>query len=372
MKLRFCSRSLVIAGILFAAGCAATAASNSSSSSGAGGGAAASGAGGSGGSGGTGQGSTTSSGASMEDGGLFDAGSGSGGGPPGDTILYAHTDTTLFQLDPKSPKLELTEIGDFDCIGALDAGQDPSMTDFAVDKDLNLWGISATAVHKLSIQGKVVHCDASIALNNPTVSFYALTFAPAGVLDPDKEVLVAGNSTGELWAIDDKGNLAQRGSFGLVPDDDGHGHAYAQANRGKTWELSGDIVFLANEGNPVGFATVRDCPAPPETGGCNDVNTLIEIDVKAMKDATTQSVTKSVRGQIVKRAGCNDFITHDDYGNMYGIAAWNATVYGFSRAGNLVAIDTTDGSACLVHDYPLSRFAGAGVTTLAPIIPPPN
>ena len=57
---------------------------------------------------------------------------------------------------------------------------------------------------------------------------------------------------------------------------------------------------------------------------------------------------------------------------MFGIAAWNDKVYGMSRAGNLVDIDITDGAGCLVQGYPDSKFSGAGVTTLAPVIPPPQ
>jgi hypothetical protein len=325
------------------------------------------------GSGGAGSGG---SGGSLFSGGGNGGGTGGGGigtgggsttntasGPP---LIYAHTDSTLFKLDPTSPTLALTTLGDFDCIGGN--GQDPAMTDFAVDKDLHLWGVSKSAVHPLTVQGSAVHCGAAVPLDpSKNVSFYALTFAPAGVLDPTKEVLVAGNTAGQLWAIDGAGNLSQHGTFGKVPNDDGNGNAYD--NAGKEWELSGDIVFLANGGKPIGFATVRDCPNPPSTKNCNTVNTLIEIDVAKLGAATTQSVTKAVRGQIVKRQGCND-ATQGDYGNMYGIAAWGSKVYGFSRSGMLVEIDTSDGTGCLVQAYDADKFSGAGVTTLAPIQPP--
>ena len=86
---------------------------------------------------------------------------------------------------------------------------------------------------------------------------------------------VAGNNAGELWAIDSGGTLTQHGNFGTVPANDGHGHTYPAANKGQLWELSGDIVFLANGGSPVGFATVRDCPNPPSQTGCSTIDTLI-------------------------------------------------------------------------------------------------
>lgn len=292
------------------------------------------------------------------------------GGSPGmdtkPTVIYAHTDTTLFQLDPSSPTLALTPIGDFDCIGTA-TGQYSAMTDFAVNANLELWGISGHDVHPLTIEGSTVHCGAPIVLHQDNVRFYGLTFAPAGVLDAEKEVLVAGNTAGELWSIDPSGNLQQRGILGNVPNDDGNGHAYA--NPGKTWELSGDIVFLANGGDPIGFAMVRDCPNPPDTAGCDSVNTLLEIDVPKLGTATTNEVTKAVRGQIVEKSSCGDG-KGSAYGNMYGIAAWNDKVFGFSRSGNLVEIDTSDATGCLVQSYAADHFAGAGVTTNAPVVAP--
>src|SRR5258706_723626 len=150
-----------------------------------------------------------------------------------------------------------------------------SMTDLAVDRDKNIWVISQNFAFPLTLENPVAHCGTPIALSSAAgVMFYAMTFAPVGVLDPTREVLVAGNTQGELWAIDDQGNLSLHGNFGTVPADDGNGHTYASANVGKNWELSGDIVFVENAGSPLGFATVRDCPNPPSSTGCNPINTL--------------------------------------------------------------------------------------------------
>jgi hypothetical protein len=311
-------------------------------------------------SGGTGNGGNSGTGGLMIDGG----GTGNGGGGP--TLIYAHTDTTLFQVDPTAAQPTLTQLGDFDCVGGTNP--DPSMTDIAVSRSDELWGIDHSAVMPLSVVATMVHCGTPIPLVNPNnVSYYALTFAPAGVLDPQKEVLVAGNTAGELWAIDDQGNLSEHGTFGTVPANDGNGHSYA--NAGQPWELSGDIVFLENGGSPIGYATVRDCPTPPSSVGCSNIDTLIEINVPALGSATTQSVVKALRGQIVKRPSCSDTAT--SYGSMYGIAAWQDKVFGFSRQQHLVEIDVSDGSACLLSDYPNAKFAGAGVTTLIQVIAPP-
>ena len=301
---------------------------------------------------------------------FFDGGVGGEAGGSAPSVLYAHTNTTLYSGDPTVSPLTLDLLGDFDCIGG--AGQATSMTDVAVDRAGNVWAVSSNAIYRIEIQGAVVHCAQTISLNNPGgIRFYGLTFAPKGVLDPQKEVLVAGNNAGELWSIDDNGNLAQHGTFGIVPANDGHGHTYA--NAGKDWELSGDIAFFSNAGNPVGFATVRDCPNPPDTTGCNPIDTLVELDVNAIGGATSQSVTQSVRGQIVKAAGCSDAAA--GYGSVYGIAAWGGVVHGFSRSsgdGYAIAIDNTDGSACLLDFFAGLSWAGAGVTTAAPIVAPPN
>ena len=246
------------------------------------------------------------------------------------------------------------------------------MTDLAVNAQGDLWGISAKNVYHLMPSGGSVQCDKTIPLTNPsTVKFYGLTFAPIGVINASKEVLIAGNTAGELWSIDENGALALHGNFGVVPANDGQGHSYSSKNKGKRWELSGDIVFLANAGNAIGFATVRDCPNPPSTQGCNSTDTLLEIDVAKLGSATTQSVAKAVRGQIVAGPGCND-PNGGPYGSMYGIAAWNTKVYGFSHGGAIVEIDNVTGRACLIKSG-MELWDGAGVTTIAPVIaPPPN
>ncbi len=298
---------------------------------------------------------------------------GSGGGSSsssggGGTLVFLHDATTLYSLDPASPASPPKFVGTFDCISSN--GPETSMTDFAVNRSGDMWGISPKVVHRLSLQGKTVHCATTTTLTSAkTIEFYALSFAPEGVLDPKNEVLVAGNTEGQLFAIDGNGNSTQHGSFGAVPANDGHGHTYKYP--GVPWELSGDIVFLANNGNPVGFATVRDCPSPPSTSNCDKTDTLLQIDMKKLATATTQSVTLAVRGMVVKATSCND--PNSGYGSMFGIAAWNDKVYGFSHSGAMVLISNVDGSACLVQSSSTQKWDGAGVTTVAPVdVPPVN
>jgi hypothetical protein len=280
-------------------------------------------------------------------------------------VVYAHTNTTLYRYDPSQPAMAPTAIGAFDCIGGT--SQDTAMTDLAVNAAGDLWGISANYVYALTLPvggTGPVHC-ATTYLAEPALVMFGLTFAPKGVLDPNVEVLVGANTNGELRSIVPSGNatiLAQHGTFGTVPANDGHGHNYT--NVGKSWELSGDIVFVSGGGNPRGFATVRDCPTPPSSTGCNTTDTLIELDLNTLASATTQSVTKALIGQVVKSSACNDPV-NTAYGSFYGIAALGSTVFGFSHLGYVTTIDLTSGTACLAVATPGQPWAGAGITTLA-------
>ncbi len=196
---------------------------------------------GAGGSSGAGLTSESSVGAGV--GGGSSAG-GTGASGPG-TFVYLHDATTLYALDPNKPTGTPKVLGMFDCISS--EGPETSMTDFAVSHDGQMWGISSKVAHRLVVKDGMVHCVTSTPLTSAkSVAFYALTFAPVGVLDPNKEVLIAGNTAGELWAIDENGKLTPHGSFGVVPPTDGLGHPYN--NAGTAWPLSGDHVFHENNG----------------------------------------------------------------------------------------------------------------------------
>jgi hypothetical protein len=350
-----------------------------------------SGAGGAAGSAGSGGGTDAAagdggSGGTEEDASTFDVNPGDGSPPPGDTILYAHDRDTLYTVDPEDTQLSVEEVGPFDCIG--DNGE-PSMTDIAVDKDGKLFGVSSKALFlDMKIDGNTVRCTSGKvpivegALGS-NARFYGLTFAPPTASLGTQETLIGANTIGELYMIDRvTGALTIVGKFGNVPSSDGRGHDYPDEHVGQAWALSGDIVFLSNQGSPVGFATLRDCADPAAApSGCSTVDTLVEIDVTKLKPVTSGAVpivTKSIRGQILP-SGCNDETC--GFGSIYGIAAFNDRVYGFvykrsegstPAAGMLISINNDTGAAQLISS-PLNGdgFAGAGVTTLAPVVPPP-
>jgi hypothetical protein len=281
-----------------------------------------------------------------------DAGKVDGTAPSGAPLLYAHTDTTLYQLDPQDIGGAVTTVGDFDCVGKT--GPAKTMTDLAVTKDGSLFGVSEGAAFPLTIQGSTVHCEATWTL--PATRFYGLTVAPENTLGA-QEVLIAADGEGGLYQIDaTSGTPTQVGTLGVDP---------------KTklpWALSGDIVFVANSGNPIGFATVRTCP---NNKPCATVDTLIEVDVKLIKPGK-QSVMKSVRGDVTRGSWCTNAASPASFGSLFGIVAYKDTVYGFSRAGDVVEIHNADGSACLVSSDTSRKYAGAGITTIAPVIAPVN
>lgn len=273
-------------------------------------------------------------------------------GPP-KIIFYANTDTTLYQLDPDDLSSPMTKIGDFDCVGTGAATS--VMTDIAVDKHGKVFGVSPAAAWPLEIQNGVVHCAAKWPLEYGT-HFNGLTFAPEGTVDVD-EVLVGGNAAGDLYRIDAGTGLATKiGSLGTDPV------------TGLPWTISGDMVFLANGGDPIGFATVRTCSSPPT--GCTTTDTLLEIDVKAL-GPSAPSVGKAVRGVVTRGSWCGNAASPSSFGSMFGVVALKDKAYGFSRRGDFVEMHTDTGSGCLVWSRSDLKFAGAGVTTIAPVTAPP-
>ena len=279
-----------------------------------------------------------------------------GAAPSGDaglSLFYANDDTTLYQLDPSNVSMPMTKIGQFDCIPS----QASVMTDIAVSKDGRLFGVSPAAAFPLTIQGSTVHCEAKWPLPYGT-HFNGLSFAPENTVAPE-EALIGGNATGGLYWIDQSsGTPTQVGTLGTDP------------NTGMPFGVSGDIVFMANHGNPVGFATVRTCTDPNVSSTCDKVDTLIEIDVGALHPGT-QSVLKAIRGKVTRGSWCTSASSETSFGAIFGIVALGSQVYGFSRWGDFVDIENGDGSGCFQWNATGVNFAGAGITTVAEVVAPP-
>ncbi len=313
----------------------------------------------SGGSGHWGEGNNNNNG--TEDGGTGfgnngDAGFSNNGGDGGSTssgppIIYAHSDTELYSLNPNTNAI--TDIGPFsDGSSNLSA-----ITDLAVDGNGEVWVNTESAIYKAMLPngtGTVQLTQvATIALATGQY-FYALGFATAGVLEAN-ETLVAGDNKGELYAIAQNGSTTDLGSFGT----DSSGNPY---------QLSGDLVFFLVNGQPRGLATVRSCQKGGSCSTSNDI--LAEIDVAAMSAAYSSKTPGNLKKQFLGSG--------TGYGRLFGVGAWNDKVYAFSRVSGttparLLTIDST-GKGTLVQSFSqiTAGWSGAGVTTKAQVTVLPN
>jgi hypothetical protein len=282
-------------------------------------------------------------------------GSDSGGG--GIAVIYAHTDTELFTMDVTTQ--QVLDIGAFDYAGgALDP-----ITDLAVNSAGDVWVNTAAAIFTAKIPaspGKVVLTKVADFKVSASQRFYALGFAPAGVLGAG-ETLVAGDSLGDLYAVETSGATQALGSFGAGPN-------------GGTYELSGDIVFYTQNGKARGLATVRlygkSLPV-----SVSDI--VAEIDVPAMTAAYQSKTPAPTLKKQFLGAGTG-------FGRLFGVAAWNDSIYAFSRSyvdtnkatvpAQLIRIDSA-GKGTSLQSFPSISLGwdGAGVTTSAAVtVLPPN
>ena len=220
----------------------------SSSSGSSGGGSGSSGGGSSGGSSGSSSGSLAGDG-----GGIVDEG-GDGSITVVNTI-YAHTDETLYSVDPQT--MAVTVVGPF--AGTSDSSTDSVVTDLAVDSNHDVYVNTESVVYKAALPatspGTVTLTK--VATIQGTAKFYALAFAPVGSLDPNIEVLIGGDSNGALWSIDTtSGATVNLGTFGAGqerrPPTPGRTSSSSPATSSST---------TTSSNNPTGLATIRSCPA---------------------------------------------------------------------------------------------------------------
>jgi hypothetical protein len=328
----------------------------------------------SGGSSGGGSGSS-SGGGFVGDGGLVGDGTSPTNPEGGTTVMttvYAHTDTTLYSVDPMTQAV--TMIGPM--MGTSDSSTDSTITDLAVDGSGGVWVNSETVLYKANLPSSgtgTVQLTKVTSIGSGT-RFYALAFAPAGALDPNNETLVAGDSAGALWSINTSSGAATNlGNFGKDP-----------GNSSNTLELSGDIVFYNDANNkPTGLATIRSCTTGGSSSTCG-ADYLAGVDMTKLKAAYNGTAQTTLLGGVYGGSG-NSLGNGTMYHDVFGLGAWNSTVFGFTRhtstqtAPLLITIDTTTGAGTPVAGATFSftnGWSGAGVTTkvtvtVAPPPPPP-
>ena len=232
-----------------------------------------------------------------------------------DVIVYAHSPRELFAFDPRENTVTLVGTFRLPSGGAAD-----EMTDLAVTKDGELFTCSFTDLYRVS------ETTAEATPVGPlgvafTVRFNALTFVPAGILDPSAEVLVAATAEGDYYRIDPA--TAATTLIGTFAE--GYGS-------------SGDLVSVEGAGT---FLTAfrEDL----------DSDWLVRLD--------------PVTGMITP-------IGPTGSSRLYGLAYWRTQLYAFDSLGRLLEIDIETGAATLAESATgADLFYGAGVTTIAPTTP---
>ena len=292
-------------------------------------------------------------------GGPMSEDSGVDAGPP---LVYAHTDDTLYSVDPTTNQATL--VGQFSTSDVI--------TDLAVNGNGDVYVNSEYFIFKAALPatppGAVTLTK--IATIAGTNRFFALAFAPVGAIDDSIEALIGGDINGMLWAIDQNtGETTQLGNFGLDPQ-----------TAGNTMELSGDLLFYTDaNGNPTGLATIRSCPTG--TTNCGG-DYLAGVDMAALKKAySSKTPATTLLSGVYGSPGTGKLGPGTGFWEVFGLGAWNATVYGFTRHNSaqdsqLITIDTNSGvgSATSQTFAFTNGWSGAGVTTKVQVTvkaPPP-
>ena len=241
-----------------------------------------------------------------------------------DVLVYAHSDDTLYSVDPRTNRL--TRIGDFTYPRGMTVG---NMTDIAVDAEGNITGTTSitggASGYVWRINPRTAACTQVVDLPDGR-NFVALTWVPAGTVHPTEETLVGGTTDGTLWRIDLANGRASQ--LFVLP-----------RASGQTWQISGDIVSVAG----ATYITLR------RSGMNTDVLGVVDFDARSLRIVNTSGV---------------------GFGSVYAIGYWRQTLYGFTRAGEFITIDARTGTGRRVS-MPAMQFSGAGVTTVVSTLPPP-
>jgi hypothetical protein len=267
--------------------------------------------------GGTGAAPSGGSGSAVGGGGSFGVGAGTGGAVDPFAEVFGESAENLFRLDPKTK--EVTVIGPFSPPG--EGGCFP-VIDIAVDKDSNLYVTTYEALFRVDKDTAACTLITTGAFPN------SLSFVPAGTVDPAEEALVAYSGSSYVRIDTATGEITTIGDLG-------------------PYVSSGDIVSVKNGKTLV---TVKGAE-------CGIHDCLLEID------PTT--------GAMVKNWGALP------YEDVFGLAFWAGTAYGFAQSGELFEIsfgvDSVTTTPIPIPNPPEHLyFWGAGSTTSAPPVEVPD
>jgi len=250
---------------------------------------------------------------------------------PSEGRVYAHTTDTLYVFEPFSRTLKV--VAKFDCLKAFE-----DVIDIAVDRAGAMY--ATTFRRFLTVDPITAHCS-EVAVAGAIDYPNALSFVPAGTVDPGKEALVGYASTSTsndavIYVRIDTSTGAMTTIGNLNASD-----------AGVQYRSSGDVISLIQDAKR-SYVTVKAQSGTPAT------DLLAEID--------------PVKGSIKRIIG--DTKETD----LFGFGYWAGKGYGFSDTGRIVEIDMANGTSVLVKTLLADGGApvpwyGAGVTTQAPVAP---
>jgi hypothetical protein len=223
-------------------------------------------------------------------------------------VVYAHSDDTLYRLDPTNNQVAV--VGPF--AGCSD------VIDLALDSSSNAYVTTYDGLYKLDLTSAACTLIAS-GTSYPN----SLSFVPKGTVDPNAEALVGYVGSTYVHINTTTGAIQNVGTL----------------SGGYT--SSGDIVSVIGGGT---FLTVKDGP-----NSCGDC--LLQVN------PTT--------GDLIQDYGS---VNHVD---VFGLAFWAGTAYGFDNGGDVFSISSQNGSLvtsdiAVPNPPPMLSFWGAGSTTAAP------
>jgi hypothetical protein len=238
------------------------------------------------------------------------ASSGDDGGDGAVVYVYAHTDTTLYKVNPDT--LAITEVGDF----VWPSGVTDQMTDIAIDHGGGMVGISFGSVYQID----PTNAHTTLLSSSLAGSFNGLSFVPADQIGQTGDDVLVGTRAddGMVFRIDPMtGAASYLGNMG-------------------NYTSSGDLCSVS------GFGTVQTVP-----GGLTGGDVLTKLAPQTFAAMPIGTAT--------------------GFGSLWGVAFWKGKIYGFSQNGQFILIDATTGVGTLVVDNGI-QWWGAGVTTSAPIL----
>jgi hypothetical protein len=238
--------------------------------------------------------------------------------PAGKVLVYAHSATDLFQVDPQT--LEVTRVGPFQLHTPKGLKYIGYVTDIAIDRRGRMLGLrsdqSTMIDDLLEIDPATAECT-QLAVLPERRGFNGLSWIRN---QQGEEILTAAAWDGTLHRIDPTTGAPQLiGSFG------------------PGLHSSGDLVWVAGHG---ALATVNT--------GEDQIDSLARID------------TATGKATLIGPTGAR---------SVYGLGFWGNRVFGFTVEGGLLLIDPKTGAGMEVQKVTFTRFSGAGVTTSVPVIP---